>query len=75
VRWPMTEKNAVTVFIDATTGTNVSIGQEVNVGQVVGYSTDQRPVISSVHGTVKACVFDADKHLLCLLIESVPLSA
>ena len=71
----MPEKKVITVFIDATTGPNVSIGQEVNAGQVVGRSTDQKPVTSPVHGTVKACVFDAEKHLLCLLIESVTLSA
>jgi Na+-translocating ferredoxin:NAD+ oxidoreductase RnfC subunit len=71
----MPEKKAVTVFIDATTGPDVSIGQEVNAGQVVGRSTDQKPVTSPVHGTVKACVFDADKHLLCLLIERLALPA
>jgi Na+-translocating ferredoxin:NAD+ oxidoreductase RnfC subunit len=69
----MLEKKAVTVFIDATTGPNVSIGQEVNAGQVVGRSTDQKPVTSPIHGTVKACVFDPDKHLLCLLIERMSL--
>ena len=65
----MPEKKAVTVFIDAATGPHVSIGQEVHAGQVVGLSTDQKPVPSPVHGTVKACVFDAEKHLLCLFIE------
>jgi Na+-translocating ferredoxin:NAD+ oxidoreductase RnfC subunit len=70
----MAEKEAVTVFIDATTGPSVSIGQEVNAGQVVGHTPDQKPVASPIHGTVKACVFDADKHLLCLLIERVTLS-
>ena len=67
----MPEKKAVTIFIDATTGPNVSIGQEVNAGQVVGLSTDQKPVTSPVHGKVKACVFDPDKHLLCVLIEEI----
>jgi Na+-translocating ferredoxin:NAD+ oxidoreductase RnfC subunit len=67
----MTEKNVFTVFIDATTGPTVSIGQKVNAGQVLGRSTDQKPVTSPVQGTVKACVFDADKHLLCLFIERV----
>jgi Na+-translocating ferredoxin:NAD+ oxidoreductase RnfC subunit len=71
----MPEKEAVTVFIDATTGPSVSVGQEVNAGQVVGRTTDQKPVISPVHGTVKACVFDPDKHLLCLLIETVTVAA
>jgi len=67
----MAKKNVFTVFIDAATGPNVSIGQKVNAGQVLGRSPDQKPVTSPVHGTVKACVFDADKHLLCLLIEKV----
>jgi Na+-translocating ferredoxin:NAD+ oxidoreductase RnfC subunit len=67
----MAEKKAVTVFIDAATGPSVSIGQEVNAGQLVGRTPDQKPVTSPVHGTVKACVFDADKHLLCLLIEEI----
>jgi Na+-translocating ferredoxin:NAD+ oxidoreductase RnfC subunit len=71
----MREKKAVTVYIDATTGPSVSVGQEVNAGQVVGRTTDQKPVTSPVHGTVKACVFDADKHLLCVLIEMVSVSA
>jgi Na+-translocating ferredoxin:NAD+ oxidoreductase RnfC subunit len=70
----MPEEKSVTVFIDAATGPTVSIGQEVNAGQVVGRTTDQKPVISPVHGTVKACVFDADKHMLCLLIETVTVS-
>jgi Na+-translocating ferredoxin:NAD+ oxidoreductase RnfC subunit len=70
----MPEKRAVTVFIDAATGPTVSIGQEVNAGQVVGRTTDQNPVTSPIHGTVKACVFDADKHMLCLLIETVTVS-
>lgn len=71
----MPEKKAVTVYIDAATGPSVSIGQEVNAGQVVGRTTDQNPVTSPVHGTVKACVFDADEHLLCLLIEPVTVSS
>ena len=70
----MPEKKVVNVFIDATTGPSVSVGQEVNAGQVVGRTADQKPVTSPVHGTVKACVFDADKHLLCLLIEKVSVS-
>ena len=70
----MPEERSVTVFIDATTGPSVSVGQEVNAGQVLGRTTDQKLVTSPVHGTVKACVFDADKHLLCLLIEAVTVS-
>jgi Na+-translocating ferredoxin:NAD+ oxidoreductase RnfC subunit len=67
----MTGKNIFTVFIDAATGPNVSIGQKVDAGQVLGRSPDQKPVLSPAHGTVKACVFDAEKHLLCLFIERV----
>ena len=64
----MTEEDSFTVIIDAATGPTVSIGQKVDAGQVLGRSPDQKPVLAPFHGTVKACVFDPDNHLLHLLI-------
>jgi Na+-translocating ferredoxin:NAD+ oxidoreductase RnfC subunit len=64
----MTEEDSFTVIVDAATGPTVSVGQKVEAGQVLGRSPDQKPVLSPVHGTVKACVFDPDDHLLHLLI-------
>jgi len=63
------EKKVVRVLVDATTGPTVSIGQKVKRGQVVGRFPDGSSVTSPVSGIVKACTFDADKHLLCLFIE------
>jgi len=65
----MTEEDSFTVIVDAATGPDVSVGQKVDAGQVLGRSPDKKPVLSPIHGTVKACVFDPDNHLLHLLIK------
>lgn len=68
----MMEKRVETVLLDASTGPFVAIGQKVKKGEIVGYTPDGSAAFSPVTGTVLACQFDADKHLLCLFIEAEP---
>jgi Na+-translocating ferredoxin:NAD+ oxidoreductase RnfC subunit len=63
-------KNKVeTLLVDATTGSIISVGQKVKKGETVGHKPEGSAVVSPISGTLLACQFDADKHLLCLFIE------
>ena len=68
-------KNRIeTVLVDATTGSAISVGQKVKTGETVGHTPEGSVVVSPISGTLLACQFDADKHLLCLFIEEVHVS-
>ena len=65
----MMKKRIVTVFVDATTGPTVSVGQKVKRGEIVGRTPENEIVVAPISGTLMACHFDNDEHLLCLFIE------
>lgn len=65
----MSKNKIEIVLVDATTGPTISVGQNVKKGDTVGHTPEGSAVVSPISGTLLACQFDADKHLLCLFIE------
>ena len=57
------------MFVDATTGPTVAVGQKVKKGEIVGRTPENEIVVAPISGTLMACHFDNDGQLLCLFIE------
>jgi len=61
----------VTVTIEATGGTSVGPGDRVRRGQDLGLAPDfDGRVLSPVPGIVKACGFDAERHVFEITIAA-----
>ena len=61
----------VTVTVEATGGTSVGPGDRVRRGQDLGLAPDfDGRVLSPVSGVVKACGFDAERHVFEITIAA-----
>jgi hypothetical protein len=59
------------ITIDATTGTEVNVGDAVEPGQQIGITPDGKPVRCTERGVVKDVTFDSESHRFVIIIKPV----